>query len=293
MRALVCFPFLADEAPNPVLFGIPSYVSIRPPVPPRREGVSAVVLLAAVGACAHGDTVCVAVAAAVRRVNRVAALALAVADVRLVVATGLPRAPIVTQFTVCFAAFLAGFARGAGGGFGAAAVLAHLPSGSKFLFISTFRTFCSDPMIVRVITRDRGSNKFQHIECSGFLTIITLRLCCSQTCTALALGESRHRQQRQRDDEQEQNTEQSLFHGYSSLSSGASRPPWEARWQKGIASGYIPMQGSTPLQSTSGWYTYHQYSTPLGEVQWFFHRIGKSFRNLKECRHRLSSSYML
>lgn len=40
------------------------------------------------------------------------------------VAIGLPRAPVVAQNTVFLAAFLAGFARGAGGRFGAAAVTA-------------------------------------------------------------------------------------------------------------------------------------------------------------------------
>ena len=40
------------------------------------------------------------------------------------------------------------------------------------------------------------------------------------------------------------------------------------------------MQGSTPLQSVSGWYTYHQYSTPLREVQWFFSSNWEILRNL-------------
>ena len=124
MCVLGCFPFPAVQAPNPVFFGIPSYVSIRVPPPRQREGVSPIVLLAADGACALCDAGRAAVTAAVLRLKRIAALALAVAGVGLAVAAGLPRAPIVTQNTVCFAAFLAGFARGTGGRFGAAAVLA-------------------------------------------------------------------------------------------------------------------------------------------------------------------------
>ena len=84
--------------------------------------MSAIVLPAAVGACAQLDTGRVAVAAAVCRVNRSAAIALAGADVGLVVALGLPRAPVVAQDTVLTVAFLAGFACGAGGRFGAAGV---------------------------------------------------------------------------------------------------------------------------------------------------------------------------
>ena len=65
-----------------------------------------------------------AVAAAARPVNRVAAITLAGTGVGLVVIIGLPRAPVVAQNTVFLAAFIAGFARGAGGRFGAAAVTA-------------------------------------------------------------------------------------------------------------------------------------------------------------------------
>ena len=34
------------------------------------------------------------------------------------------------------------------------------------------------------------------------------------------------------------------------------------------------------MQSVSGWYTYHQYSTPLREVQWFFSSNWEILRNL-------------
>ena len=83
----------------------------------------AIILLAAAGACARRDAGRIAVAAAVRRVDRVAAITPAGAGVGLVVALGLPCAPVVAQDTVFTAAFLAGFARGAGGCFGAAAVI--------------------------------------------------------------------------------------------------------------------------------------------------------------------------
>ena len=83
----------------------------------------AIILLAAAGACARRDTGRGAVAAAVRRVDRIAAITPAGAGVGLVVALGLPCAPVVAQDTVFIAAFLAGFARGAGGRFGAAGVI--------------------------------------------------------------------------------------------------------------------------------------------------------------------------
>ena len=123
MSAHVSFPFLAVEAAKPVAFGVPFYGGIRAPFPRLREGVSTVVLLAAAGAFALCDTGRIAVAAAVRRVDRIAAITLAGAGVGLVVALGLPCAPVVAQDTVFIAAFLAGFARGAGGRFGAASVI--------------------------------------------------------------------------------------------------------------------------------------------------------------------------
>lgn len=85
--------------------------------------ISAIVSLAAIGACARRDTGRGAVAAAVCRVNRVAAFTLAGTGVGIVVAVGLPRAPVVAELTVFTAAFLAGFACGAGGRFGAANVI--------------------------------------------------------------------------------------------------------------------------------------------------------------------------
>ena len=124
MSAHVSFPFLAVEAANPVVFGVPSYVSVRIPFPRLREAMFAIILPAAADACGQFDTGRGAVAAAVCRVNRGAAIALAGTGVGLVVIIGLPRAPVVAQNTVFLAAFIAGFARGAGGRFGAAAVTA-------------------------------------------------------------------------------------------------------------------------------------------------------------------------
>ena len=123
MIALVSFPFIALGAAKPVAFGVPFYGGIRAPFPSLREAMSAVVLLAADGACAHSDTGRGAVAAAVCRVDRITAITPAGAGVGLVVALGLPCAPVVAQDTVFIAAFLAGFARGAGGRFGAAGVI--------------------------------------------------------------------------------------------------------------------------------------------------------------------------
>lgn len=113
MIALVSFPFLAVEAAKPVAFGVPFYGGIRAPFPRLREAMSAIVLSAAAGACARRDTGRGAVAAAVLRVDRIAAIALAGAGVGLVVALGLPRAPVVAQLPVFIAAFLADFSRGA------------------------------------------------------------------------------------------------------------------------------------------------------------------------------------
>ena len=85
--------------------------------------MSAIVSLAAIGACARRDTGRGAVAAAVCRVNRVAAFTLAGTGVGIVVAVGLPIAPVVAELTVFTAAFLAGFACGVGGRFGSANVI--------------------------------------------------------------------------------------------------------------------------------------------------------------------------
>ena len=109
-----CFTVLVET-------GIPVGIGIAIPV--FGKVMSAIVLPAAAGACAPGDTGRGAVAAAVRRVDRIAAITPAGAGVGLVVALGLPCAPVVAQDTVFIAAFLAGFARGAGGRFGAAGVI--------------------------------------------------------------------------------------------------------------------------------------------------------------------------
>lgn len=109
-----CFTVLVET-------GIPVGIGIAIPV--LGKVMSAVVRPAAAGACARRDTGRGAVAAAVCRVNRVAAFTLAGTGVGIVVAVGLPRAPVVAQLTVFTAAFLTGFARGAGGRFGAANVI--------------------------------------------------------------------------------------------------------------------------------------------------------------------------
>jgi hypothetical protein len=108
-------------------FAIAAGVPVSILVVPIRIGfgkiVSAVVRLAADGACALCDAGRGAVTAAVLRLKRIAALALAGVGVGLAVAAGLPLAPVVTQNAVFTAAFLTGFARGAGGYFGAASVI--------------------------------------------------------------------------------------------------------------------------------------------------------------------------
>ena len=93
----------------------------------------AIVLPAARGARAQRDAGPIASAAA-RRVNRVAAFTLAGTGVGLVVAAGLPITPVVAEYAVFTAAFLAGFTSGAGGRFGSANV-------SKFIFAARARTF--------------------------------------------------------------------------------------------------------------------------------------------------------
>ena len=124
MRAIIGFPFGAVEAANPVVFGVSSYVRVRAPVPARRKSMIGMeVRSAANGASA----VCAAVrgaAVAVSRFNRAAAIALAGAGVG-VVAVGLPIAPDVAENAVFAAAFLAGFACGAGGRFGSASMFKY------------------------------------------------------------------------------------------------------------------------------------------------------------------------
>ena len=74
------------------------------------------------------SAVCAAVrsaAVAVSRFNRAAAIALAGTGVGLVVSAGLPFSPDVAQLTVFTAAFLAGFASGAGGRFGSASMFKY------------------------------------------------------------------------------------------------------------------------------------------------------------------------
>ena len=163
MRAIIGFPFGAVEAANPVVFGVSSYVRVRAPVPARRKSMIGMeVRSAANGASA----VCAAVrgaAVAVYRFNRAAAIAPAGAGVG-VVAVGLPIAPVVAENAVLSAAQLAGFARGAGGRFGAASVFKYTTIISRtaraLLFVPASHTFNSCPMGLWVRrTADRGGNE--------------------------------------------------------------------------------------------------------------------------------------
>ena len=164
MRALRGFPFGAVEAANPVVFGVSSYVRVRAPVPARRKSMIGMeVRSAANGASA----VCAAVrgaAVAVSRFNCAAAIAPAGALVRLIVVAGLPLAPVVAENAVLSAAQLAGFARGAGGRFGAASVFKYTTIISRtaraLLFVPASHTFNSCPMGLWVRrTADRGGNE--------------------------------------------------------------------------------------------------------------------------------------
>ena len=95
MCAHLSFRFVADGAAKPVVF------VVRMPVLPRREGMCAVVLPAAGSAYSQGDAGRAAVAGAAFGVHRIAAVALAVADMLTVVAPGLPCTPVVRPvFTV-------------------------------------------------------------------------------------------------------------------------------------------------------------------------------------------------
>ena len=117
------------------------------------------------------SAVCAAVrsaAVAVSRFNRAAAIALAGAGVG-VVAVGLPIAPDVAENAVFAAAFLAGFARGAGGRFGAASMFKYTTIISRtaraLLFIPASYTFNSCPMEHWVRrTADRGGNEPYDLE---------------------------------------------------------------------------------------------------------------------------------
>ena len=117
MFAHPSFRFAADGAAKPVVFGI------RIPVRSRKEGMCAVVPPAAGSACSQRNAGRPAVAGAACGVHRIAAVTLAGAEMRTVVAPGLPCAPVVTEFAVLSAALGAGFARGAGRRFGAARVI--------------------------------------------------------------------------------------------------------------------------------------------------------------------------
>lgn len=168
MRALRGFPFGAVEAANPVVFGVSSYVRVRAPVPARRKSMIGMeVHSAANGASA----VCAAVrgaAVAVSRFNCAATIAPAGAGVG-VVAVGRPIAPDVAEYAVLSAAQRAGFARGAGGRFGAAGVFKYTTMISRtaraLLFVPASHTFNSCPMEHWVRrTADRGGNEPYDLE---------------------------------------------------------------------------------------------------------------------------------
>ena len=163
MRAIIGFPFGAVEAANPVVFGVSSYVRVRAPVPAcRKSMIGMEVRSAANGASA----VCAAVrgaAVAVSRFNRAAALALAGAGVG-VVAVGLPIAPDVAENAVLSAAQRAGFARGAGGLFGAASMFIYttiIISGAYArIFKTAVRTSNECPMKLWIRNAaDRGGSE--------------------------------------------------------------------------------------------------------------------------------------
>ena len=147
MCAHLSFRFVADGAANPVVFGI------RIPALIRREGMCAVVLPAAGSACSQGDAGRTAVAGAACSVHRIAAVALAGAEMLTVVAPGLPCAPVVTEFAVLSAALGAGFARGAGRRFGAARVIADwiAKKYATFTFTAVW-TFVNYPMLNVVVS---------------------------------------------------------------------------------------------------------------------------------------------
>ena len=179
MIRLVRFSLGAVEAAKPVLFGVPSYFGFREPFPTLREGVSTVVLLAAVGACTHSDTGRVAVAAAGRRVHRVTALSQAGAGVRPVVAAGLPLTPDVAKLAVFSSALLAGFARGAGGRFSAAGMVLGVIIRNPTPKLSAFRAFALCPVRLRVRHRTyRGRNVSKHFEnCAFFASVAIVSAC--------------------------------------------------------------------------------------------------------------------
>ena len=147
MCAHLSFRFVADGAANPVVFGI------RIPALIRREGMCAVVLPAAGSACSQGDAGRAAVAGAACGVDRIAAVALAGAEMRTVVAPGLPCAPVVTEFAVLSAALGAGFARGAGRRFGAARVIDDWIAKKYGMFAFTAEwTFVNYIMLIVVVS---------------------------------------------------------------------------------------------------------------------------------------------
>ena len=158
MSAYTRFRFVADGTAKPVLFGVPSYVRIRVPPKPRGEGMVAVVLPATGAACSQRNAGRAAVAGAASGVDRIAAFALAVADMLTVVALGLPRAPVVAQDVVFSAALGAGFARGAGRRFGAAGVKAEwIAKRYVFVLSTATRTVEKYPMAIVVVSLESFS----------------------------------------------------------------------------------------------------------------------------------------
>lgn len=99
------------------------------------------------------DAVSGAVAGAICRISCAAAISLAGAGVGFVVAAGYPSAPIVAENAVLGAALYAGFARGAGGRFGAAGVESTAIVENEFLRVAACLAFGFRPMGHRVWRR--------------------------------------------------------------------------------------------------------------------------------------------
>ena len=177
MSILARFRFVADGAAKPVLFGVPSYVRIRVPLPTGGKSMLAVVLSAAGGAGSQGDAGGAAVAAAIGCIDSIAALPQAGTGVGFVVAAGLPLAPVVAQNTVLSAALLAGFARGAGGRFSAAGMKSERIIRNPLLNTFAGRAFSLYPVRYRIRRRtDRGRKVSNQFELSKFFAVDALVL---------------------------------------------------------------------------------------------------------------------
>ena len=94
-----------------------------------------------------------AVAGAVFCLSCVAAIALAGVGVGFVVIVGFPSAPVVAENAVFTAALFAGFARGAGGRFGAAGMESTVIVENELLYVAACLAFGFRPMGHRVWLR--------------------------------------------------------------------------------------------------------------------------------------------